>query len=270
MHRPFLALLAVVSLASVPARADEEIFLKDEFDDKKVIVDIRDRKDVKEFAATMDEFTGTIGRYKERDILAMFGKPAKRPEKEYALPCCELRGFSLSFVRHGDLDRDRKEFYKVEDFAAFEVYYDVDGISPAAVIVYGKVDGKFTPLTNAKDLPQRLAWDIERLQRLKKWYRVKRREVFQWEVDDEALKKQLEGDESPDLAEKFKSWMETSAKEGCQLRTNAGKPGEIPYWSWVKDDGTFARMACVDEAWKPGRKAIPTMFCWVDEKGRTI
>jgi hypothetical protein len=188
----------------------------------------------------------------------------------YALPCCERRALTLPVERRGDRDKDHTDFYRIEELAAFEIVYQVDGVSPAAVFVYFKVDDKFTPLTKPKDLPERLTWDQERLKQLKKWFRAKRREVFQWEVDEEALQKQLEGDESPDFEVKLKAWIESGKKLGYELRTNAGKLGEPPAWLWRDKDGNPVRMARVDNTWKPGQKAIPRSFSWLNVKGRGL
>jgi hypothetical protein len=69
---------------------------------------------------------------------------------------------------------------------------------------------------------------------------------------------------------KLKAWLETGTKLGYTLWTNAGKPGEPPVWAWQTEDGKFARWAGVDSAWKPGQKAIPHSFSWLDSKGRVI
>jgi hypothetical protein len=185
MFRLFLAFLAALSMmnACPAARAANDIVLKDEFDDKKAVSDARDNGEVKKLAAELDEFLEYISRYKETDLVALFGKPATKPEKLYALPCCERRALTLPVERRGDRDKDHTDFYRIEELAAFEVVYQVDGVSPAGVAVYFKIDDKFTPLTKAKDLPERLAWDKERLKQLKNWFRAKRREVFEWEVD---------------------------------------------------------------------------------------
>jgi hypothetical protein len=272
MFRHCLAFAAAISMmgACVAIRAANEIVLKDEFDDKKVVSDAREYSEVKKLAEELDEFLEYVSRYKEADLLALFGKPAARPEKMYALPCCERRALTLPVERHSDRDKDHMDFYRIEELAAFEIVYQVDGVSPALVIVYLKVDDKFTPLTKPKDLPERLAWDQERLKQLKKWFRAKRREVFQWEVDEEALQKQLEGDESPDFEVKLKAWLDTGTKLGHVLQTNVGKPGERPYWGWLSEDRSFVRLAQVDDKWKPGDKPIPHSFRWLDARGRTI
>jgi hypothetical protein len=105
------------------------------------------------------------------DIEAMFGKPRPKADRTFAMPVAQPRGFGMSGLRHVDekLNKDHKEFYLVGTFAALEIYYSLDGVSPNVILLHFRVDDTFPRLTK-DNLRERLRWEQERWQKLEAYY----------------------------------------------------------------------------------------------------
>src|SRR5262245_20951684 len=115
MVRFVTPLILMFGFAASEAQGVIAVLLHDEFDDRNAIWAVRDVEAVKEFRKQMDIFTARLYPLKERDITALFGKPAPRAAETYALPVAERRVVTLSGLRYADPkeNKDHTEFYPV-------------------------------------------------------------------------------------------------------------------------------------------------------------
>jgi hypothetical protein len=117
------------------------------------------------------DFNNRLRQHKEADIEAMFGKPMPKADWTFAMPVAQPRGFGMSGLRHVDekLNKDHKGFYLVGTFAALEIYYTLDGVSPNVILHHFRVDDTFPRLTK-DNLRERLRWEQDRWQKLEAYY----------------------------------------------------------------------------------------------------
>jgi len=141
----------LVVVAGSEARAVVHVLILDPVDDSSLVAAVSGQKSVKEFAAEIDVFRRTLTAGKKGRIEALLGQPARRPDGDYAMPVAQPRGFLMSGVGHGDArDKDHTAFYPVGDFAGVEVWYGVDGETPAFAFLYFRVDKAFPRLREVK------------------------------------------------------------------------------------------------------------------------
>jgi hypothetical protein len=238
--RTIVVSLAVLLLTGVPAGAVIFTLLDDEFDDSGRIREVRDRPEVQAARAKLDEYKRGLLRLKERDFVAMFGKAQPQPAKAYAMPVAQARGLALSGLRHGDpaMNKDHTDFYVVPGAGALEVYYQIDGESPAAIVVYLPVDSTFPRLTE-RNLAERLAWDADRVDRLEARTRARFELAFPWEVDRAELARLTAGDFETNAGRKLAAWVASGEALGYTCRH---EPGSIE-WKWYDNNGRLAREA---------------------------
>lgn len=135
-----LALLLILLVGD--AHAVILLHLHDEFDDPDTLKRVREKEEVKCLGSRMDAVTNRLSSFKERDLEALFGKPAGTPGKKFAMPIAQPRSLRFSGIGHPGSKR-HVEFYEAGDNAGIEVYYRHDGVSPGAVLLYLRVDKDF-------------------------------------------------------------------------------------------------------------------------------
>jgi hypothetical protein len=118
------------------------------------------------------EWKNRIYRLKEQEIVALFG-PKMAPKSYrpgiFACPVFEQEMIVLGGLHEKNRNKSHNGWYEVSDFAALSVKYDFDGVTPAAIFIYFRVDDKFAKLTQWSDLKKRWEWDTEHFNRLKSW-----------------------------------------------------------------------------------------------------
>ncbi len=174
--------LAAVALLMLCAVASAVIFImeSDDIGDGKMKMGIQrqmmklNNANGKQFIRQRDELQDwkkRIFRLKEQEIVALFGSKVEEKPNTFAFPVFEQGAVAFSGLMHSDpkLNKNHVDFYEVSDFAAMKVYYGIDGVTPVGILVYFRVDDKFTKLTQWSDLKNRWAWDTEHFNRLKSW-----------------------------------------------------------------------------------------------------
>ncbi len=261
--RLLLATLAAALLTGAPAHAVIFTFLDDEFDDTRLVREARDRWPVKTVDRRIESFERSLYRFKERDFAALFDKPQAKPEKTYAMPVAQARGLMLSGIRYSDpaMNKNHTDFHVLPGVAGLEVYYHIDGETPAVVLVYLPVDAAFPRLTET-NLPQRLAWDTAGLDRLAAHLDSRLKAVFPYEVDRAEVANIETGDFSADPAERLRSWTASGSALGYTLREEVSPEGRKD-WKWYgADDRRPAR-----EASRGLGDGPPTYFKWLHPNG---
>jgi hypothetical protein len=257
--RTLSAALLTLLLAGSPACAVVFLSLDDEFDDWGLVSKARDRPAVKSARSKLDEFKRSLLRLKERDFVALFGRPQPKPARTYAMPVAQPRGLALSGIRYSDpaMNKDHTDFYVVPGVAALEVYFGIDGESPAAIVLYFAA-GKDFPKLRKDNLEKRLAWDADRFKRLEAHTAARLAEVFPWEVDLAELAKLEAGDYETNAVRKLKAWIESGQKLGYRYQHEDGAND----WSWYGPDGRLVRRASRYEG-----DGAPVAFEWFHPGG---
>ncbi len=269
MFRSSLFAVLVFGLVVTEARGVIVLVLWDDCDDRDAILAVRDVQAVKAFRQRMDKFTNRLRVLKEKDIVALFGKPTTKPAKTFAMPVAQPRTIALSGIRYADhrLNKDHSEFYTIGDFAGIEVYYAIDGETPAAILLYFQRDGKFPKL--AKDnLDKRLAWEQERLKKLVAAFEKRWAIVFVWEIDTDQEKNLYQGMDSGDFAVKLQAMMRWGKQQGYRLDHWPAKDDETPRWSWYRGDKLMAE-AYHDRGFK-GVEGKPCCFILYGSDGKRV
>jgi len=259
MRRLVLSSIFVLLLAdSSPAVI--YMFLEDEFDDRALVRAVHEEKEVVKFRQKLDDFENKLLPLKEKDFIALFGKPQEKPAKLYAMPVAQPRGFGLSGLRYGDekMNKDHTEFYVIKDVAALEVYYQINGESPAAIVFYFPTDKDFPKLTK-DNLAKRLSWDDAHLKQLQAHFEKRLIEVFPWEIDAKELARLHEGDFAVDAKTKLEAWIESGKKLGYKYQHKE----DSDYWYWYRADSTLARFAS-----RGANDGPPVQFYWHHDDGR--
>ena len=254
---PIILIGLVLSMAAACAGI---LDLEEEFDDQKAIDAVMTAPDVAALRVELDALKGRLIQMKERNMLALFGEPAAKPEKTYALPVGQSRMLALSDFRFADeaANRDHVEFHTAGDAGAVQVYYPVDGISPEAVVVYLRADDAFPKLTG-DNLAARVDWERDKLKKLIDFLDARRAEVFVWEIDPEAEAELYEGDYAVDPKVKLKAWLEAGNELNYRY-TYRSLPGERHLWHGF--GGAMTR-----EGKGPKHKDLDT-FIWYQEDGK--
>lgn len=251
--------LAALSVLLLVANAQASIFLllTDEVDDGDIVQRVREDADVKALAKDFDTLRRQLYPLKERDFEVLFGKPARKPAKTFAMPVAEPRALMLSGLHYANPkdNKDHTEFYAIGDFAGMEVYYHIDGVTPQVILFYLRVDKDFPKLTK-DNLTKRVAWERERLRRLPRVIEERRAKVFVWEVDPDAEKKFYQGDYALDPKRKLESWLATGRKLGYRLKVEKHQ-AEGPSYYWYGPDGSLAR-----HAYSNAGEQLPGNFIW--------
>ena len=260
--------LAVVLLVVFTMTAYGVIFTSstDECDDVTEIRAVASEKDVVAFRKEIDAVRARLLKFKERDIEALFGESIPKPEKTYAMPIAQHRGFGLSGRRYGDAERNRDhtEFY-VTGQAALEVYYSIDGTSPSCILIYFRADETFPRLTG-DNINERLAWDRIRLDEFKTQLEQRRSKVFVWEVDVKKEKDLYAELFQLDLKSKLDAWTAHGEQSGYQLRIRKDSDGRSSRWKWYDKAGKL-----VLEARCEGKvDTLPRSFRWYHADGRSV
>src|SRR5262249_45186653 len=140
-------------VASSVGRAVIFLMIHDPVDDHFLVDAVSGQKPVKEFAAEIRALEQTLTANKRGTIEKLFGKPAKKPEKDFAMPVAQPRMFGISGIRSADekKNKDHTEFHPVGDFAGIEVWYGIDGETPSFALLYFKVDKTFPKLKKVEE-----------------------------------------------------------------------------------------------------------------------
>ena len=259
--RRMTLILFVFGLFAGNASASILIFLGDDFDKVKQVVAAANDPAVKTYSADLDRLKQRLRLLKERDVIALFGKPVPQPAKTFAMPVAQPRGLGLSGLRHTDpkKNKDHDEFYRVGDTAGLRIYYALDGVTPTAIVVYFRADNSFPKLTR-DNLKDRLGWDRMRLKQFTEHLDRRRAAVFVWEVDPAAEKKLYRDDFSRDAKAKLAAWKASGKKLGLRYQH---EPGTHRH-RWYRPDGTLAR-----EAYAGHGRSVPTTFIWRHKDGKS-
>jgi hypothetical protein len=252
----------VLLLSAGSAPAGIERILWDDCDDATIVRAVHEQKDVVKFQQKLDDFEKKLFPLKEKDFIALFGKSQAKPPKTYAMPVAQSRGLVLSGLRSGDPkdNKDHTEFYVIKDVAALEVWYQINGESPAAVIFYFPTDKDFPKLTN-DNLAKRLAWDDDHFKKLVAHFDKRMVEVFPWEIDQKELARLHEGDFAVDAKTKLEAWIESGKKLGYTYKHEKGSKD----WRWYRADGKEARVAY--QYGSVDGDGPPQFFIWKHEGG---
>jgi hypothetical protein len=152
MRNMWLSVIALVVFVS-GSRAIVTLLIHDPVDDRALVDAVSGQKPVKEFAAEIEALEKILLAKDKEKIEKLLGKPAPKPEKDYAMPVGQPRGFTISGLRYADekKNKDHTAFYPVGDFAGIEVRYAVDGTSPQFALLYFKLDDQFPKLKQLEE-----------------------------------------------------------------------------------------------------------------------
>src|SRR5262245_49931532 len=116
MLRPALCLVLSLTVLAV-AQAGIIVMLNDERDEIKLVQHARDQAEVQEHGKKIEAFAARLRKLKEKDIEALFGKPAPMKAKAFAMPVAQPRGFGMSGMRFAEekKNKDHEEFYHIGD-----------------------------------------------------------------------------------------------------------------------------------------------------------
>src|SRR5262245_20602770 len=132
MARSMWLSVIVLAAAASGSRAIITLMLDDPVDDRILVDAVLGQKPVKEFAAEIEALERTVTAHDVEKIEKLFGKPARKAARDYAMPVAQPRTVTISGIRYADekLNKDHTEFYPTGDFAGIEVWYGIDGKSP--------------------------------------------------------------------------------------------------------------------------------------------
>ncbi len=266
--RRFLFAVAIIAVPAATASASIIISFDDPFDKTAIVNQVIDDPRVKTFHEHLTAFKKKLLPLKPRDFEALFGKPVAKPDKKYAFPTAERRALGLSGLRYADekMNKDHTDFHVVGEHAALEVWYGIDGETVAAIVVFLKPDKQFIVLDDADKLGQRLGWDRDKFQKLVWHYERQRASVFVWEIDDKA-RKQLQGVDSPDFAEKLKAWKKWGEAESLKLDYRLPDANSSPHWRWHDAKGKLVTEVMTGET---GADAKPHQFHVLHANGNPL
>ena len=157
------------------------------------------------------------------------------------------------------MNKDHTDFYIIKDVAALQVYYQIDGESPACFVFYFPTDKDFPKLTK-DNLAKRLKWDEDHLKKLTGYVEKRTVAVFPWEIDQKELAKLNKGDFAVEGKLKLEAWIESGKKLGYKYVHEAGSRD----WYWYRSNGKLARSAMRGLGDGP-----PGVFFWYHEDGRS-
>jgi hypothetical protein len=263
MNRAFLFLaVAALSFAfTLKAAASIIISFDDPFDKREIVIDAMDDPRVKTFNDDLTAFKKKLLPLKLRDFEALFGKPVAKPVKEYAFPTAERRALGLSGLRYVDekMNKDHTDFHVLGDLAGLEIWYGLDGETPAAIVVFFKVDKQFIPLDHPDRFVQRLGWDRDKYQKLVRYVEQRRAKVFVWEVDPDQSLEQYQETDALVFDQKIDAWIAWGKKEGLQLTHHVATETANSRWEWHDKSGKLVAAAFHDRGYR-GAEAKPTQF----------
>jgi len=263
MKRKFI-IIAVLILFSIIdlllANAAIHMIVEDEFVNREEIVEYTQDQNIIEFTKEVDQFKDKLLLLKERDFIALFGENVEMPQKTFTLSISEPRSVGLPGVRYADplLNKDHTDFYMISGFAGLKIFYHIDGVSPAYILIYFHVDDDFS----MESVVQRLAWDKNRFKRLVSWFEKRRQEIFVWEVDKEIEKTFVRGDYERDIKKKLSEWKKTGERLGYRLEE--GEHFGNKFWKWFRSNETLARAA-----YPYSGNIYPNVFIWYHLDGKT-
>ncbi|HEV3145264.1 MAG TPA: hypothetical protein VGZ47_15340 [Gemmataceae bacterium] len=235
------------------------MLLNDDFDERTIVSTVHEEKSVVQAREEIGAFKKKLLSLKENDFVTLFGKSQPMPPKTYAMPLAQPRMLTLSGLRHKDpkLNKNHTESYIIKDVAGLEVWYSINGQSPAAIVIYFPVDKDF-PKFDGRNLEKRLAWDKDHFKKLQTWLEKRRVEIFPWEIDEKELEKLNAGDFAVDAKTKLAAWIESGKKNGYDYRHSSDA------WEWYSQNGKLIR-----RAYRTGGGDFPLEFAWYQADGRT-
>ncbi|MBI4567641.1 MAG: hypothetical protein HY719_04505 [Planctomycetes bacterium] len=258
----------LVLLFAGPAYATIFVFLDDPFDDRQAILSVRGDPRIASYTREVEALRERLLKWKERDFHAIFGEPVKPPRPEtHAMLCTEPRGIGLSGIRYMDekKNKDHVDAYTVPGCGRIDVYFQIDGVTPAHAHFYLTPDGDFPKLDRQEALEQRLDWERPRFQNLVKFVNHRWREVVVWEVDEPRQRAQFQDVESGDFILKAHAMMVWGASHGYRLRNTAAGSGGLPHWAWYDGERMVAEALC--EFTNRRSDWIPSRFVFYRENG---
>jgi hypothetical protein len=263
MPRWLLAIgIVLLGFPFIPdARAVIIWVLHNPFDDWKALDAVRGDQRVLTFGKELDEFIHRLLPLKERDFHALFGKTVRNGSEEYALSVAGPRGVALSGIRSADprMNKDHTDFHRVGDDGGIEVYYQTDGRTPAAIVLYFRVDRGFLRLKSAKELESRLGWERQHFSHMVRHFEARRRAVFEWEIDEKEEGKLYQGEDSPDLKVKLAAWMKAGERAGFRFVAEPETEHTRPEWKWYGPGNRLVWQARHDRGFK-GAEALASEF----------
>jgi hypothetical protein len=263
MYRWFLTVaVGFFVFAFVPdAKAVIILFLENPFDESKALEAIREDKRVLAFRRDIDGFSDGLLRLKERDFHALFGKPVEKKSEEYTMSIAGPRCLGLSGLHYTDpkKNKDHIDFHCLDDHGGVEIYYQINGETPAAIILYFRIDKDFPRLRSAKGLDNRLCWERQHFTRLVRYFESRQRVVFEWEVDEAAERKLYQDEESLDLKVKLAAWIKAGERACYRLASKPGTEYSRPEWKWYGPGNRLLWQARHDRGFK-GAEALASEF----------
>jgi hypothetical protein len=153
MARNMWLSIILVAATSSSSRAEIVLMIRDSVDDHTLVDAVSGQKPVKQFAAEIEALENTLLALDKEKIEKLLGKPAPKPEKDYAIPVGQHRIYVISGIRSVDekLNKDHAAYYAIGDFAGIEVRYGVDGTRPQFAVLYFKVDDTFPKLKKVEE-----------------------------------------------------------------------------------------------------------------------
>jgi hypothetical protein len=263
MSRRAVALIVGFTTATLLPAWSQAIIIGptlDPHDNPDVVSQVAHDPRVEELRREANAFRKRIMSWKERDFLALFGKPVSPGTVNDALMTVEARTLGLSGMASSDpkANKNHTEAYPVADVGHLVVYFGHDGEHPVYALSYLKTDKDFLKLDRAGNLEKRLAWEKPRFARLIKEVARRWRQVVVWEIDPEKEKAQSQGLESGDFAIKIRAAERWGKERGYTLKYEPPVGDEEPSWAWFQGEVLMAR-AYHDRGFK-GSEATPSHF----------
>ena len=233
---------------------------RDPHDNRDVINQVAHDPRVEAFRREVDASRERVLRWRERDFLALFGKPVGVAKVDDALMTVEARVLGLSGMHSLDpkVNKNHMEAYPVADVGHLVIYFGHDGEYPVYALFYLKTDKDFLKLDRAGNLERRLAWERPRFARLSQEVDRRWRKAIGWEIDAEKERVQTQGLESGDFTIKLRAAERWGRERGYTLQYQPPVGDEEPSWAWLQGEALMAR-AYHDRGLK-GKEATPSHF----------
>jgi hypothetical protein len=251
-----LALLVATIAILLPNPCWAQVFVavEDAYDDRSVIAAIQSDPALIAWQHEVKLFHDRLLKLKERDFLTLLGAPSnhldsrfaeheerntwvtaflqrfRRADTEFAMLSTEPRMLGLSGLHYADptLNKDHMDTHRVAGIARFDIFYGLDGTTPAGVRFYLTVDSAFVKLDHVSKLERRLTWEQERFRQIVGAFERRWREVFGWEIDEEREKQQYQGIDSGDVNEKLQALIKWGEEHAWRPQHSPGR------WTWYK------------------------------------
>jgi hypothetical protein len=163
MSRVVLAMIAMAGFVSI-ASGTVVKHLFDPADDIDQVLAAAEDDRVQAYREDLERLERWLLARKQPAIIDLLGKPDKQPTgQSYSMPVGQVRAIHMSGF--GWPGKHHADFHPIGNVGAVEVWYDLDGETPIAAVVYLARDDGYLKLSKG-NLTRRLAWDRRRLREL--------------------------------------------------------------------------------------------------------